>query len=202
MKYLWILLLLLVGHDCAAQSIPRNALLYRSDLIRNARVIWGLNAPVATFAAQIHQESGWRKDAKSPFATGLAQFTPDTADWISKRYAGELSENQPLNPGWALRALVTYDNHLWRAITAADDCEHMAMTLSSYNGGLGWLQRDIRLTRAAGYDPLRWWGNVEKFSNRAKWAIEENRGYPRRILLVLEKLYLSWGPGAECEVSL
>ena len=179
-------------------GIPRAAYQYQRDLIRNARVIWGITAPVATFAAQIHQESGWRPDAKSKYASGLAQFTPDTADWISRLYAGELGENQPLNPSWALRALVTYDNRLWHVIEAADDCERMAMTLSSYNGGLGWLQRDTRLARAAGADTRRWFGHVERFSNRAQWAIEENRGYPRRILLKLERVYLSWGPGVQC----
>ncbi len=180
-------------------GVPRAAYQYQRDLIRNARVVWGITAPVATFAAQIHQESGWRSDAKSKYASGLAQFTPATADWISKLYAGELGENQPLNPSWALRALVTYDDRLWKVIIAADSCERMAMMLSSYNGGLGWLQRDIKLAREAGADTTRWFGSVEHYSNRAQWAIEENRGYPRRILLKLEKLYMRWGPATGCK---
>ncbi len=65
-----------------AQEIPREAQQHRRDLTRNARMIWGLDAPVSTFAAQIHQESAWRPDARSPYAHGLAQFTPATADWI------------------------------------------------------------------------------------------------------------------------
>ncbi len=183
----------------ADPGVPRAAYQYQRDLVRNARVVWGLAAPVATFAAQIHQESGWRADARSKYASGLAQFTPVTADWISKLYVGELGENQPLNPSWALRALVTYDNRLWNLIIAADSCERMAMTLSSYNGGLGWLQRDIKLAREAGADTARWFGSVEHYSNRAQWAIEENRGYPRRILLKLERLYFGWGVGAGCK---
>ena len=42
---------------CAAQP-PQAALQYRDDVIRNARLEWGLSAPVADFAAQLHQESG------------------------------------------------------------------------------------------------------------------------------------------------
>ncbi|NGI10110.1 lytic transglycosylase domain-containing protein, partial [Escherichia coli] len=45
----------------AAQP-PQAALQYRDDVIRNARLEWGLSAPVADFAAQLHQESGWRPD--------------------------------------------------------------------------------------------------------------------------------------------
>ena len=68
----------------AAQP-PQAALQYRDDVIRNARLEWGLSAPVADFAAQLHQESGWRPDAVSPAgAQGLAQFMPATADWISQ----------------------------------------------------------------------------------------------------------------------
>lgn len=182
----------------AESGVPRAAYQYQRDLIRNARVVWGIAAPIATFAAQIHQESGWRADAKSKYASGLAQFTPATADWISQLYAGELGANQPLNPSWALRALVVYDDRLWKVIIAVNGCERMAMTLSSYNGGLGWLQRDIKLAKDAGADPARWFDNVEHYSNRAQWAVEENRGYPRRILLKLEKLYARWGPTTGC----
>jgi soluble lytic murein transglycosylase-like protein len=163
-----------------------------------ARATWGLNAPVATFAAQVHQESGWRPDARSRFAGGLAQFTPDTAEWISQAYAGELGANQPFNPAWALRALVRYDLHLWALIRAVSDCDRMAMALAAYNGGLGWVQRDQRLAVAAGADPMRWWGHVERHTARADWAREENRGYPRRILLQLQPRYKAWGLGVLC----
>lgn len=74
----------------------------------------------------------------------------------------------------------------------------MAMTLSAYNGGLGWLRRDVRLTKTFGLNPRLWWKHVETVNaGRAKWAIKENRGYPRRILFLLEPLYekAGWGKG-------
>jgi soluble lytic murein transglycosylase-like protein len=189
---------LLCSQAAAAQGVPRAALAHRRTLIANARAVWGIDAPVAVFAAQVHQESGWRPDARSAFASGLAQFTPATAEWISRRYADELGENRPLNPAWALRALVRYDRYLWEPIAAADDCERMAMALSAYNGGPGGLNRDVRLAIAGGADGGRWFGHVERFSNRARWAFEENRGYPRRILLEIQPRYLGWGPGVDC----
>lgn len=182
--------------------IPRAALQYQRTLISSARFVWGLNAPVAAMAAQVHQESGWRADARSAFASGLTQFTPDTADWISQRYSQELGENQPLNPSWALRALARYDKFLYdRQQTAATECDRWAFTLSGYNGGEGWVNRDKRLAATRGADPSRWWGHVEKYSPRAVWAFNENRDYPRRIILQRQPPYRAWGPGVDCEFT-
>ncbi|HAU2961038.1 TPA: transglycosylase SLT domain-containing protein, partial [Salmonella enterica subsp. diarizonae] len=144
-----------------AAEPPTAALKYRSDVIRSARVDWGLNAPVADFAAQLHQESGWNPAARSPVgAQGLAQFMPSTADWIAGVFPA-LSSREPYNPGWAIRALVSYDRWLWQRVVVPDGCERMAMTLSAYNGGLGWVNRDRRLARTRGLDDARWFGAVE-----------------------------------------
>ena len=190
------LFLLLSNCVASAQEIPRAAHQYRATLTRCARAEWGLDAPVATFAAQVHQESLWRADARSHAgAQGLAQFMPATSAWLPE-VAPHTGEPAPYNPGWALRAMVAYDLWLWRRIAAEDDCHRMAMTLAAYNGGLGWLGRDKRLAEASGLDPARWWDHVETVNaGRARWAIRENRGYPRRILLVIQPMYRAWGPG-------
>lgn len=181
-----------------ASEPPTDALKYRSDVIRSARVDWGLNAPVADFAAQLHQESGWNPAARSPVgAQGLAQFMPSTADWLSGLMP-HLASREPWNPGWAIRALVSYDRWLWQRVTVPDSCERMAMTLSAYNGGLGWVNRDRRLARTRGLDDARWFGAVETVNagrSVANWR--ENRHYPQRILHELAPRYLSWG-GASC----
>lgn len=187
-----------IGGACAAEP-PRAALPYRADLTRSARFVWGMEAPIATMAAQIHQESGWRPDVCSAFACGLTQFTDPTADWIGEIYASELGPVDVFNPGWALRALARYDRHLYSAIAgAATECDRWAMTLSAYNGGLGWVNRDRRLTTARGGDASRWWGSVELHSQRAAWAIRENRGYPRNILKRWQPIYDGWGPAVVC----
>src|SRR5450830_1352435 len=107
----------------AADSISREAQQHRLTLKREAQLAWGLGAPVATFAAQVHQESRWRVAARSPVgAVGLAQFMPSTSNWIGGLYAS-LGDRAPTNPVWALRALVTYDKWLADRIKATDDCE-------------------------------------------------------------------------------
>jgi|CXWL01.1.fsa_nt_gi soluble lytic murein transglycosylase-like protein len=184
------------GYSCA-QDIPRAAHQYQRALTANARMVWGLNAPVATFAGQVHQESAWRPNAQSPFASGLAQFTPATAEWIGGVYA-DLADPQPFNAAWALRALVRYDRWLWDRNPAATDCDRMSFALVSYNGGEGWLRREQKLAASKGSDPKRWFSNVELWCMRSVANCHENRDYPRKILLRHQRLYASWGPAVTC----
>jgi soluble lytic murein transglycosylase-like protein len=183
-------------------QIPAQANIYRAQLTREARAAWGLEAPVALFAAQVHQESGWREDARSPVgALGLAQFMPGTAAWIARLYPADLGDAAPLDARWALRALVTYDLWLWERLTEfRDDGLHRwGATLSAYNGGLGNVRKDRQLTALRGgpsCDPAvsRWFCCVEHHSNRSAAAFRENREYPRRILFLLWPRYqaASW----------
>jgi soluble lytic murein transglycosylase-like protein len=181
----------------APSLVPSGALKYKRDLIRNARYVWGLEAPVAVFAAQIHQESRWNKNAKSAFAGGLAQFTPDTANWISGAYPQSLGANQPYNPAWAIRALVTYDKQLYDQAKSDAPCDKMWKALWGYNGGMGWVVRDEKLAAKSGAN-IRIAKEVEPFNaGRAPAYFKENRDYPRAILFKWQPLYASWG-GATC----
>lgn len=196
-----LLVLALMPLSVAAQT-PGEALQYRRDLMREARLIWGLNAPVATMAAQIEQESRWQVAAVSPAgALGLAQFMPQTATWIAGAYPA-LGPADPRNPRFALRALATYDKWLWDRVSAADDCHRAAKMLSGYNGGVGWVYKDEQLAGRSGLMPALWWGHVEKVNaGRAQAAWIENRAYSRGILLLREGRYIAegWGRGL-CEV--
>lgn len=180
--------------------IPRAAVQYRAELVRSARVVWGLDAPIAVFAAQVHTESWWRNDTVSHAgAQGLAQFMPSTAAWLPK-VAPETGKPAPFNPGWSLRALCTYDKWLWDRTDGATAFERMAFTLSAYNGGQGWVNRDKRMARQRGLDPARWFDNVEQVNaGRSAAAWKENRQYPRRILKERQSAYVKagWGPGIE-----
>jgi len=187
------LLLFSCGGPVYAQTIPAAADGYKRELTRIVQQEWGLDAPVSVHAAQIHQESAWRPGVSSGAgAQGLAQFMPDTSAWIASIYP-DLGEAAPYSPGWAMRAQARYNRWHWQRIDAADVCQHWAMTLSAYNGGLGWLQRDQRLTRQAGGDARVWFGQVELHTARAAWAERENRQYVRRILLQLEPIYRTAG---------
>lgn len=190
-------LLALATWAMSAPEIPQQAHKHRALLTREARAQWGLDAPVATFAAQIHQESAWRDDAVSPVgAQGLAQFMPSTARWLPQ-VAPETGEPMPFSPAWSIRAMVTYDRWLWRKIRAATDCDRMAMTLSAYNGGLGWLQRDQALVESVAMNPRLWSHVAMVNSGRSNANFKENRGYPKRILGPLTNLYRAagWGEG-------
>lgn len=183
----------------ALAEIPAVAERYQRDLTRIAQAEWGLDAPVAMFAGQIHQESRWKFDARSPVgAQGLGQVMPSTAAWLAATFPTVLGKNEPYNPTWSMQALVSYDRWLASRITAADSCEQAAMILSSYNGGLGWLIRDRKLASAKGADKLTWFDSVERFNaGRSAAAFKENRAYPRLILRQWEPLYIQagWGKG-------
>jgi len=182
----------------AASPIPTAAGQYRGLLVRSARFEFGLNAPVATLAAQVHQESRWNKSAQSPVgAQGLAQFMPTTAEWMPEVDAS-LKNPAPFNPGWALRAMARYDKWLLARVEAVCVCEQWAMVLSSYNGGLGWVYRDKRLALASGASELAWFNHVENFNaGRSAANFQENRHYVRVILSRFEPTYhrAGWGPG-------
>ena len=187
----------LVASQATAQ-VPATATKHRAELTRNARAIAGINAPVSLYAAQIHQESAWKSNARSHVgAQGLAQFMPATAKWIAGLYP-ELAANAPYNVSWALRAVVQYDDWLFRRIKAADDCQRWAMTLSSYNGGLGWVQRDQALAARNGLNRQLWFGHVETVNaGRSKANWNENRNYPKRIIYTHQPKYVraGWGQG-------
>ena len=181
--------------SCAQAQVPQASQQYRGLLVRTAHAAWGLDAPVAVFAAQVHQESAWRSDAVSHVgAQGLAQFMPATTKWIAGLHP-ELASQQPFNPAWAFRALVTYDRWLYdRAPAHYSSRDRMWVALRAYNGGLGHWQREAAGTGLA--QPSR--AQVDAACGKARRAAvhcKENLGYPHRILVVLQPRYAAWGPG-------
>lgn len=179
----------------AASLIPRDALVYRDNLIREARFVFGLGAPVPLMAGQVHQESGWRAGAKSAYASGLTQFTPSTAQWISKLFP-ELGTAAPLNPQWAIRAMVTYDNLLYKGQTQFDsECDRWAFSLSDYNGGGGRRRTRQRLSAVPGNFTVTSIINPGISEGNQR----ENQEYPRRILGRWQAVYKSWGGRLVCE---
>ena len=185
-----------IGKPACAAPIPPEAARYRLPLIQTVQAYCGLGCPVADHAAQIHQESRWRADAKSPVgATGMAQFMPATASWISGIYPRELAGNRPTDPVWAMRALVLYDKWLAARIQADNPCERMAFTLSAYNGGLGWVYKRQKLAATPG----RCLGAACDINPGVSAASQrENAAYPRLILTVHAPAYAraGWGKGA------
>lgn len=186
-----------LGYCRSAQAqVPAAAQPHRALLVRTANSIWGLGAPVAVFAAQVHQESAWKPEAVSRVgARGLGQFMPATATWWCELNKLAPVDCQPHNTTWALRALVGYDKYLYdRTPTHYGAYDRMWVALRGYNGGLGHWQREAAVSGAA--QPTR--QQVDAACGKARRAAvhcRENLGYPQRILVDLQPRYLSWGPG-------
>lgn len=154
---------------------------YRPFLTREVRFVWGKDEPVSTFAAQIRQESGFDEQARSSHAGGLAQFTPATAAWIGGAYPG-LAGGGMFNWKWAIRAMVRYDRHLHERLP--DDGRRWELALRAYNGGLGWIQKEMRACGASGAECCR------RF--RAEASCRENLNYPAMILDRWKPQYAGW----------
>lgn len=177
-------------------QVPAAAQQYRSQLVRTAHSVWGLDAPVAVFAAQVHQESAWKPEAISRVgAGGLGQFMPATANWWCDLNKIAPAACQPHNPAWALRALVGYNKYLYdRTPTRYSSYDRMWVALRGYNGGLGHWQREAVASGAT--QPTR--EQVDAACGKARRAAAhcpENLHYPRRILNELQPRYSHWGPG-------
>jgi len=185
------LVLTLLAATAYAQ-VPPEAARYRADLTRAAHTYWGLDAPIAALAAQVHQESAWHHQAVSHVgAAGLAQFMPATARWWCERVGIAPAQCLPTNPTWALRALVGYDKYLFELTPAHySRRDRMWVALRAYNGGLGHWNAEAR--NAA--DKSR--QAVDAACGTAKRHpvhCRENLGYPARILGILQPRYATWG---------
>ena len=198
MKILLFFMLLWVS-VCQAQ-VPDTAWQYRYDMTRSAWRILGPGAPIATLAAQIHQESAWRKDVTSRVgAGGLAQFMPATAEDMAKRYPQDCAPANPFNPKWAFACRDRYMRGLLASVRndRTTECDEWAFGLRAYNGGLGWIKRDRRMT----FDMLENgddWTTVANYNaGRRNSNYVENREYPIYIFKK-ENRYDSWGRMLNC----
>lgn len=193
MRRLIAIALLLVATPLSAMRlrIAPDCYQYIRSVESAAWDMFGVNAPVALFMAQLQQESACNATAHSGVgANGLAQFMPSTAKWLAQKYKRTLWPPDEGNPDWAIKAQVQYMHDLvpnrW-----ATGCDWWAAKLSSYNGGEGWLHRDQGVCRRTIIDycapcyELRWWGNVEitPDTRRSRANISQNRDYVRRIML-------------------
>ncbi len=195
----WLLVLLLVPAVALAQ-VPMTAWSHQSDMQQSAWQTFGPGAPVATLAAQIHQESAWRVDAVSwAGAQGLAQFMPTTAKDMEARWPRECSPANPFSPQWAFRCRDQYLKSLIRASRndRTTECDDWAFGLRAYNGGLTWIRRDRAAAQAQCADPDSWIEVMPFNAGRRESAYRENTEYPVRIFK-LEPRYSIWGRELEC----
>ncbi|GGY07009.1 lytic murein transglycosylase [Paludibacterium paludis] len=199
-----------------AGGLPPNAVKYLPLLARDAAVVLPEVRPRSVFAGQIEQETCpslasakcWNPHAElatdREYGFGLGQLT------VTRRFDNfaDVKTRDRSLAGWAwsdrfdpmrqIRAMLVMDRECRRHAVGAAGDDATAMMLACYNGGGGGLRADRALCRnTPGCDPARWWGHVEKTSNksRKKWkgygksAFEVNREYPHNIIRVRAPRY-------------
>lgn len=176
------------GYSAKAATDP--SLQYRATLMREAQAIYGINAPIPMLAGQIKQESNWRANVTAfDLGRGLSQTMDATGLWLSKMYP-ELGAPDPYNPRWSIRALVRYDNWLYKRVKGENDCERFGAALKSYNAGLGYTQH----AQTKSPTPEIWFTKTEYLNvKQSPHNFEYSRIYPRIILFNYQTKYLTWG---------
>lgn len=159
-------------------------------LTREAHLVNGLNAPVPMYAAQIEQESGWRTGITAwDGGKGLAQFMDGTAGDIARLYPA-IGKPAPMNPAWAIQALVRYDTRLQGQVKGVDDCNRRAAALKGYNAGLGYVMQ----AQNKSAQPGQWWSVTEHVKTKQNPKnFEYSRQYPRWIIFKRQPNYKGWG---------
>ncbi|AGG89909.1 transglycosylase SLT domain-containing protein [Rhodanobacter denitrificans] len=175
-------------------AVPEVNTMYRRYVEQAVAEEWGVEGSPARLAAQIHQESSWNAKARSPVgAEGLAQFMPSTGAWIAEAFPDKLGQFDPWDPQQAALAAAVYDAWLVKRNPGTTQCDSWAFGLSAYNGGEKRLHQEMQLAERKRLDAGTWFGSVSDQRARSAAAWRENRGYVRRILLVLEPAYLDAG---------
>ena len=180
------LILLIAAHPVRADD----CLPFRKLITGHAQAQYGLSAPVPMFAAQIQQESSCRPGIVSwDNGQGLAQFTGSTIDFAGKLFP-DLGEPAPLNPIWAIPAMLRYDAWLKKQLQAATECDGWAAALKAYNAGAGYVKR----AQAASTEPGVWFGQTEFVqTGQSAKNFEYSRMYPRKILIDRQPKFAIWG---------
>jgi len=113
--------------------------------------------------AQGFQESSLNQKAKSPYgAVGIMQVLPSTAKWPGLPNYMEIEGN--------VHAGAKYMGRLMARYAKTPDIskeDRFFLALASYNAGPGRVGKYRKRAVKLGYDPNRWFGNVEKVALRS-----------------------------------
>ena len=175
----------------AALDPPRECAVLRSTLTREARVRFGLDAPVPLLTGMIYQESSCNPSARNRYdgGAGLGQLTGQAnIDWITDR--GGFGAPDVFNPAWNLRAsfwLLDWGN---RQLQAVDECQRYGAGLFVYNAGIKYGLQAQRKSR----EPGVWFGATELIDttqSEENWRYSHD--YPRRIIYRHQPRFSAWG---------
>ncbi|RMG16728.1 MAG: lytic transglycosylase F [Deltaproteobacteria bacterium] len=144
------------------------------DLLKKYSAMYGLDWRL--MAALAYQESHFDPNAESWVgAQGLFQVMPSTAK--------ELGFDDPKDPEQGIHAGIKYFAHLLdRLDPTIPFRQRVRFALAAYNAGVGHVSDARRIARRKGWDPNRWFGNVEKampLLQRPRYYRKARYGYCR-----------------------
>lgn len=106
------------------------------------------------------------------------------------------------NPEMQIRGIIIKDRIAYNVIKwpVVNEYEKLALTYAAYNGGVGGLLSDRKLTQMNGGNTTKWFGGIELYSKKSKVPHPEykvsffdiNRSYPKNILTVRMMKYRPW----------
>jgi len=170
---------------------------WASDVKRESQFVYGINAPVAMFLAQIKQESGGdEKVTASDGGMGLTQFMKGTVEQVVRSYP-ELGPSNPYNPVWAIRAQIRFMGWIKARVKGANDCEKFGAAFKGYNAGLGYAQRAQKKSDT----PDIWFGKTEYINpGQSPKNFLYSQKYARWILFKWQPQFATFG-GLMCDIA-
>jgi len=216
-----VILFLTVSNVRASELpfIPDRAKQYLPSVIKAIDVMKFPKEYHESIAGQIEQETCYslkHKKCWNPntelktsreYGFGLGQLT------ITSKFNGfqEVTQYKELkewkwedryNPELQIRAILLKDRIAYNAIKwpVVNEYEKLAMAYAAYNGGVGGLLSDRKLTQLNNGDTSKWFGGIELYSKKSKVPHPEykvsffdiNRSYPKNILTVRMMKYKPW----------
>jgi membrane-bound lytic murein transglycosylase F len=136
------------------QKINGSELSPYDELVRKYAEQYGFDWPL--IVAQMYQESRFDPEAESwAGAQGLMQVMPTTAEYLG--FADMYSVDPAIHAG--VQYLAWLHERFEPELTVQD---RMWFSLAAYNAGIGHVRDARQLARRMGWDPNRWFNNVER----------------------------------------
>lgn len=154
---------------------------YDAQFRKNSKRYFGTTYEWRFWKSQSMAESNLKPTAVSHVgAKGIMQIMDFTRGDIDKRLG---TKGDPFDPRWAIQAGIWYDRQLynqWRS--KRTELNRVALTLASYNAGLGNILKSQRVCMAAnGTDCNNWSGIKRHGPDVNSWHHPETIGYVNRI---------------------
>lgn len=182
--------LVLAGAVIGAPRPPDGYYRYGRECAKIQQRIYGLERWSSILLAQIHQESAWDPLARSPWASGLAQFIPSTQRTLERELGVRGDIWDPDHACFLQAHLMLRLARTWGP-RADGYLGPWALSLRAYNGAPATLQREWV---ACGRPRL--WTATEPCRARSPAHHRENVTYPHRIFRHWSRIYWPLWEGA------